>query len=87
MATASGCSEYNSSKRVSLADCPKSNPVKRKSAGKTKKDFNKYVMYMRNLKQRYAEEGILFNWAPPAVCECNTTVVSTNPRSVTICQT
>lgn len=87
MATASGCSKYNSSKIVSLADHLKSNPVKRKSAGKTKKDFNQYVMYVRNLKQQYAEHGILCNWAPPAVSECNTTSIDANLRCVTLYQT
>ena len=43
-------------------------------------------MIWLQLKQHYVEPGILCALAPPTVSECNTTVVNTNPRSVTICQ-
>lgn len=36
------------------------------------------------LKQHYVEIGILYNVVSPAVSECNKTVISTNPRSITI---
>ena len=35
------------------------------------------------LKQHYVETGILCGLVPPTVSECNTTVLKTNPRSVT----
>ena len=37
--------------------------------------------------QHFIEIGMLCDLAPPTIFECNTTVVNTNPRSVTICQT
>ena len=40
-----------------------------------------------SLKQHYVEIDILDNLAPPTVSEGDTTVVKTNPRSVTMFQT
>ena len=40
----------------------------------------------RKLKQYFVEIDIRCDLAPPTVSECNTTVINTDPRSVTICQ-
>lgn len=46
----------------------------------------KQLLKASTLKQNYVEIVIVCDSAPPAGYESNSTIVSTNPRSVTLCQ-